>query len=500
MKRLLIAILLSSMVQGIFAQKIEIKGTIRNTTDNEAVEFVNVVLQTIDSTFVSGVSTNNNGNFIFNKIDAGDYRLVLSSIGYNTQYVTLNGVKRNTDLGDIHMEDAAVALEGVTINGSNQISRPDRKLVFPSERQMKVSTNGVNLLQELMLPRIQVNPMNNEIGISGGGELQIRINGAKADINEIKALRPADIIRIEYHDNPGLRYGNAEIVLDYIVRRPDTGGSFGTDLSQGVNAMWGNYNVFGKVNHKKSEFGLSYYMGPRDFYGMYRDNEETFRLADGSTIQRMEKGEPSHAMLFMQNLNVNYSLQASQNSLFSATFRLRGNNQPNWDYQGVLYNVNDETDMVNMIDRTKNSWTRPSLDLYFQQSLKNKQTLVFNLVGTYNREKSHRIYQESLHDEMLTDINNDVLGDKYSLIGEAIYEKQFSKGNALSFGLQHTQSYSNNEYRNGHNYDTRMNQGNSYIFSEYRGKINKLDYRLGISLTRFYTTKAEMMILLKSTV
>ena len=49
---------------------------------------------------------------------------------------------------------------------------------------------------------------------------------------------------------PGLRYGNAEIVLDYIVRRPDTGGSFGTDLSQGVNAMWGNYNVFGKVNHK----------------------------------------------------------------------------------------------------------------------------------------------------------------------------------------------------------------------------------------------------------
>lgn len=146
----------------------------------------------------------------------------------------------------------------------------------------------------------------------------------------------------------------------------------------------------------------------------------------------------------------------------------------NWDYQGVLYNVNDETDMVNMIDRTKNSWTRPSLDLYYQQNLKKKQTLVFNLVGTYNREKSHRIYQESLHNEMLTDINNNVLGDKYSLIGEAIYEKQFSKGNALSFGLKHTQSYSNNEYRNGHNYDTRMNQGNSYIFSEYRGKINKL--------------------------
>lgn len=52
MKRLLIAILMVSMVQGVFAQKIEIKGTVRNATDNEATEFVNVVLQTTDSVFV----------------------------------------------------------------------------------------------------------------------------------------------------------------------------------------------------------------------------------------------------------------------------------------------------------------------------------------------------------------------------------------------------------------------------------------------------------------
>ena len=32
---------------------------------------------------------------------------------------------------------------------------------------MKVSTNGVNLLQQMMLPRIQINPMNNEIGVLG---------------------------------------------------------------------------------------------------------------------------------------------------------------------------------------------------------------------------------------------------------------------------------------------------------------------------------------------
>ncbi len=484
-KLIIVAILLGSVVQNIFAQKVEIKGTVCDAA-KQAIEYANVVLQSIDSTFVNGVTTNPEGEFTFKNTTKGDYRLVFSSIGYNTAHITLNGVQQHTDLGKIVLDSTAIALEGVTITGSSQISRADRKLVFPSERQIKTSTNGVNLLQELMLPRILVNPMDNKISISGGGELQLRINGVKAEAEEIKALRPADIIRIEYHDNPGLRYGNAEIVLDYIVRRPDTGGSFGTELMQGVNAMWGNYNLYGKVNHKKSEIGFSYYMGPRDFDGSYRDNEEIFHLADGTNLHRLELGEPSRLALVQHSLNVNYSLQASENSMFSAAFRLYANNHPHWDYKGVLYNANDVTDKVNMVDLTNKSWSRPSLDLYYQHNLKNKQTLVFNLVGTYNRDKSNRIYRESIEEEILTDINNHTLGNKYSLIAEAIYEKQFAKGNALSFGINHTQSYANNEYRNGHLYETNMNQGNSYIFGEYRGTINKLNYRLGIAMTRFY--------------
>lgn len=81
--------LLGSMAQNAFAQKIEIKGTVRDASD-KSIEYVNVVLQTIDSTFVAGVTTSPEGEFIFKNTAAGDYRLVLSSIGYNTGYITLN--------------------------------------------------------------------------------------------------------------------------------------------------------------------------------------------------------------------------------------------------------------------------------------------------------------------------------------------------------------------------------------------------------------------------
>ena len=113
--------LLGSMAQNAFAQKIEIKGTVRDASD-KSIEYVNVVLQTIDSTFVAGVTTSPEGEFIFKNTATGDYRLVLSSIGYNTGYITLNGVKRHTDLGPIVLDSASIALEGVTITGSDRKS------------------------------------------------------------------------------------------------------------------------------------------------------------------------------------------------------------------------------------------------------------------------------------------------------------------------------------------------------------------------------------------
>ena len=48
-----------------------------------------------------------------------------------------------------------------------------------------------------MLPKVQINPLFNEIKLPGGGEVQLRINGAKVELTEIIALQPSEIIRIE---------------------------------------------------------------------------------------------------------------------------------------------------------------------------------------------------------------------------------------------------------------------------------------------------------------
>lgn len=487
MKRIMIAILLlCGMIQKTVAQESTIKGLIKDAGTKEVIAFANVVLEKTDSTFIAGVTTNEKGQFSLEKVKAGDYRMIVSSLGYEPEYIALNGFSKAVTLDEILLRDAAISLGEVTISASNQSSRSDRKLVFPSERQVKASANGVDLLQQLMLPKIQVNALSNEIKVPGNGEVQLRINGVKAEMTEIKALIPSDIVRIEYHDNPGLRYGNAEVVLDYIVRRPDTGGSVSLDMRQGVTAMWGEHNIAAKINHKKSEFGASYRVGPRNFYGMYRDNEERFELADGSILHRREEGEPDRARILMQNLNVNYSNQDPEKYLFNATLRYSSTNRPRWNYHGVLSNIEKPTDQVSMIDRTNDHWQTPALDLYYQRNLKHDQTLVFNVVGTYNTTTSHRIYQESSENELLTDVDNQADGNKYSVIGEAIYEKKLKNGNRLSGGLRHNQSFSNNEYLNGHFYQTRMNQAESFLYAEFKAKVSKLDYTLSAGVTRSY--------------
>lgn len=484
MKR--IGILFISFILSIpllYAQRIKIDGIVIDGGTNKPAEFVNVVLQTPDSTFVAGVSTDANGAFRLEKIATGDYRLVVSALGYAELHTDLTGLSRSVDLGKLFLQEAAEQLEEVTVTASNMVSRADRKIVFPNQQQLAASTNGVNLLQTLMLPRIEVNPLSKEIVVSGGGAVQLCINGVKVEAQEIAALQPHDILRIEYLENPGLRYGNAEAVLNYITRHYETGGSLSLDLMNSPHVVFHNDAVSAKLNHKKSEFGLHYFVSPRDFYQFWRTNEEAFRFEDGTTLHRYEKGEPGHIREWNHGGHFTYNYQEPDKYLLNVKLGYWAYLQPHMDYKGQLYNVEYPERVTRMSDLNEKNRHRPSIDLYYQQNLKNRQFLALNLVGTYQHTESNRTYQERLDEEWLTDIYSGINGKKYSLIGEGIYEKGLAKGR-LSTGLKHTQAFSDNRYDGNRSYHTEMKQSDTYLYAEYQGKWKKLNYTLGAGVTR----------------
>lgn len=68
-KRILVATSLLCMCCILFAQTVQVKGKV--VSENEAVEFANVVLQTKDSIFIAGGVTDSKGRFMMENIQAG---------------------------------------------------------------------------------------------------------------------------------------------------------------------------------------------------------------------------------------------------------------------------------------------------------------------------------------------------------------------------------------------------------------------------------------------
>ena len=380
----------------------------------------------------------------------------------------------------------AISLDEITIQAQSVIEKGDRKVILPTQNQLKMSSSGIDLLGKLQLPRITVDIMSGEITTSGNGEVQLLINGVQVTYTEISSLSPEDILRIEYHDTPGARYGNAAAVIDYITKNKKAGGSIsgGAIHSLSSNRTSIDDMVSGRYNYGKSEISanIRYIQRKGDWT---REYDEHFIFPD-KELHRLETGEPTLFNKKLLTSSLSYSLQEKGKYLFNAQFRytLQDNPAGYEDRKSKLY-TSDSDIPVSIYDHTKERNHLPSLDLYYQRNLKNDQRLIFNLVGTYIKSSNTRIHQEKQEGIANTELYSDIAGKKYSLIAEAIYEKKLGQG-TLTGGLRHLQSYTDNRYEGKDAMDVILKQAESYAYAEYKGKIQNWGYMANLSLNRFY--------------
>lgn len=479
---LAILIILSQYIAG---QQISISGKVIDKTNSTPIEYANISLLSKDSAFVKGVNSDINGYFAMNNTKTDDYLLSISYLGYKTSYIPVNHPAEDNNLGDIELEPSSILLNEATVTAQSVINKADRKLITPSDAQVKASTNGMDLIQKLQIPRLRIDPINNTITMSGNGEVQLRINGVQVTNAEIVALRPEDIIRIEYHDDPGVRYGNAAAVLDYIVRRRESGGNINGNGMQGISLTGFADDFFSaKFNHKKSEFSANVYWRFRDI-DWTRTNDEAFRLPN-EELHRIEEGLPTRYKENTLNSTLNYSLMEKDKYYFNATFRYNFEHTPNGfsDRNSTLKTSYNPIPLT-IVDHSSGKNNVPALDLYYQRSLKNEQLLIFNVVGTHVKSTNKRLYQEQRGDIPVTDIYSHISGDKYSLIAEGIYERKLGEGK-FTAGLKYKQTYSDNTYEGTTVADVSMRQAENYIYAEYQFKKGKFGYMANLTGTRFY--------------
>ena len=490
MKTKLFLLLLALSVLRTQAQSLSIKGRVTDASQ-EAVIAANVSLWTIDSTLVTGVTSDAQGKFALHKIKAGDYRLSISFIGLQSENILLK-LNKSLDLGDVQLQEDAVSLGEVTVSASNVLQRVDRQIILPSESQLKRSFGAYDLLNNLGIARLQVDNLSNSMSVSGGGSVQTRINGIKVTDKEIAAVRAKDVLRVEFIEDPGKQYGDDELgaVVNIILRRRETGGVVNFQLSDSPHTLWGENFLSAKFNYKNSEWGIDYF-NKNGKYHSRLESHETFYLGD-RTIDRIKEGieDESPSLSFINNLNLTYNLTKADKYVFNAIFRNNLSNAPYQNELNKMWAAGSTESIYSYVNNHTSSYS-PALDLYFQHTLPHQQSIQVNVTGTLIHTKNNRKYKEYKDENApLADIQTLVDGDKRSVIGEAIYEKNF-KEVKLSGGARHYQMRTENEYKGSHPTTSKMDQSQTSAFFEVQGKVKDFSYAGSVGMTRAWFKESE---------
>ena len=469
----------------------KVSGVIKDAADKTALIGVNVSLKQGNQQ-VSGTVTDAHGKFSL-EAKTGEFVLECSYIGYEPIGMSL-AVNGNTHLGTIEMNEASTELSEVVVEGDAVIQKVDRQILLPNKEQLGASSDGMSLLQNLQIPRIVVNPADNTVKTLANQDVQLRINGIEASTSEVMAINPKDVIRIEYHDQPGVRYNGAAAVINYIVKHRDTGGNLMLNASNGVTMPgWGEYHLAGKVNFGKSSFSLMTHYSPRDVYWT-RTNAETYNFSTG-TIENREVGEPTRFKMNPVNIGLTYNWTNGEKNMLNITLRDFMNFTPHskTNRDSRLYQA---TDSFAIRDHESSKSISPSLDIYYEHNLPDDHHLYFDLVGTYINSSNDRRFEQTPLGETIadtTDVLSRVKGNKYSLIGEAIYEKDW-ENIALTVGVRHNQQWMENLYKGqsdqGQSTKVSMTTAETYAFAEVQQRVKQFSYAVGIGAMHTYIEQA----------
>ncbi|MBD5238664.1 MAG: hypothetical protein HDS64_02675 [Bacteroidales bacterium] len=191
-------------------------------------------------------------------------------------------------------------LDEVVVEAQMQRTSPTSATFIPTVKQKNASQNAVDLLRQMAIPLIKINPINETVTDNAGGEVAIFINFLEASREEMEGLRTHDVKKVEYLDFPtDPRFRGAQHVINIIVQEYAYGGY--TKLTTNEHFLVGfssRNNIFSKFSYKKMTYDL--YVGADNWNNHHIGNNVkgiySLKYADGNDYQliRTETLEHSH--------------------------------------------------------------------------------------------------------------------------------------------------------------------------------------------------------------
>ena len=446
----------------------KVVGSLRDSVSGEFLAFVNVaVLDSADSSFVKGGTTNLDGLFEIADVPQGAYLLRVSAIGYRNRMVPFS-VSNNTALGTLRLQPGATTLQEVTITEERPLYAMDgEKMIYNVSEDPSIQTGTTeDALQNA--PGVEVDVEGN-ITLRGVSSVEIWINDKPSKLTEenlktyLQTLPANALARIEAITNPSAKYAtDAEAVINIVTSahiKSNQFVSFGLNGSnQPFASPWISY-MWAKEKWSLNVFASGRYS--------YRKNS-----TDGWSMRRSQvgtdaDGEPLYdTTMLLTNLDSAKNKSLSGNFFASLNYEIDSMSEISFDMGGFVNRNNTSS-----FDSTCQTFYQLPADSVLNYTINNRTvspsgmghagvdyTKKFDLEGhnlrlglnaRHSSNSSEQWYNRLYTVYTDLDENRYLMNNSHStgVDFDARYNRPYSKDGEMSYGLRADYSHSDNDYQ-----------------------------------------------------
>jgi outer membrane receptor protein involved in Fe transport len=463
----------------------KIAGIVLDSTSKQPVEFATVALYLKNGdTPVDGTTTDDKGKFDLSGIGSGEYRLIISFIGYRDKTLadlrfTKNEVK---NLGNISFSQSISTLKEVEIVGTTSLieEKVDRT-VFNAEKD--ITSKGGDATEVLRkVPMLSVD-LDGNVSLRGSSNVTVLINNKPSTImaaSVADALKqiPADMIKtVEVITSPSARYdaeGSGGIIN--IVTKKNTLQGLTLNVDIGTGNRSSNLGLNGSYRKGKMGFNLGGF--GRMFYNPSLSTFEQNTIGSTSSFRtRQEVDAFDNGSFGHYNLGWDWDLAKNQSLSASARIGVRNFKRDQDMDISVFENQILKSNTFRNVDSKDNSG---SIDFNLDYLRTFKPQREWSISTQYSRNDLVNNFDSDLFsDDEITILNsqrniNNNLNQEFTL--QTDYQTPIGKQQMIEFGGKNILRMVESDY------SYFLAQGNSGVYNlDLTRPSGALDYQQDVA-------------------
>lgn len=310
----------------------KISGTILDSTSSKGVEFASIALYNkTTGQAIDGTVADEKGKFSLTKIINGDFKILISFIGYGNK--TIDNIKlakgQELDLGTIKLASNTKTLDEVTVTGQSALieEKVDR-LIYNAEKDITAKGgDATDILRKVPLLTVD---LDGNVSLRGSQNIKVLINNKPSTIiasSVADALKqiPADQIKtVEVITSPSAKYdaeGSGGIIN--IITKKNSLQGLNLNMDSGVGNRGSMLSLNGSYRKGKAGFSLGGF-GRGNYNTKTTTSLYQTSIVDDVTTITDQKGTGSSKGLFGQySLGFDYDLAKNQSITAGVRYGVR---------------------------------------------------------------------------------------------------------------------------------------------------------------------------------